>query len=208
MQEEPALRGKRGRARSTTRPQIAAVALDLFIRDGYEAVTVEDIAAAAGISRRTFFRYFESKQEVPWGDFEPLLAEFETALNTAPSTESMLSAIRRAVHRFNDVPASELAKHRHRMRILLSTPELVAFSTVRYASWRLVVARFVAARLGTDPTSPVAQAVSWACLGVSLSAYERWIDDESADLQSLIDDGFGGLSELFVSDVLAGARSR
>lgn len=183
------------------------MALRLFIGNGYDAVTVEDIAAAAGISRRTFFRYFDSKQEVPWGDFESLLSQFEHVLNQAPADESMLSAIQGAVHRFNEVPQSEIANHRHRMRILLTTPELVAFSTVRYSSWRLVIARFVARRLETSPTSPVPQAVSWACLGVSLSAYEQWIADGSLELHALIDDGFHGLSELFVADVLTGSTA-
>ncbi len=51
----------RGRARVTSKEGLGAVGLDLFIERGFDAVTVDDIAAAAGIGRRTFFRYFASK---------------------------------------------------------------------------------------------------------------------------------------------------
>ena len=67
---------RRGRARSTTKAELGRIGLSLFIDRGFSNVTVEDIAHAAGIGRRTFFRYFASKNDVAWGDFEELLVDF------------------------------------------------------------------------------------------------------------------------------------
>ncbi len=61
----------RGRRPSTTREAIARRALDLFERNGFDATTVDEIAAAVGISRRTFFRYYSSKRDVVWGNSTP-----------------------------------------------------------------------------------------------------------------------------------------
>jgi len=185
-----------GRARVTTKGAVADVALKLFIARGYADVTVDDIARGAGIGRRSFFRYFPSKPDVAWGDFDRLLDEFRERLQR-PTEPSLVAAIWAAVRAFNDVPADERARHRHRMRLLLTTPELVAHSTTRYASWRDVIAGFVARRLGVPDGSPVPQAVSWACLGISLAAYERWLDDEDAELLPLIDESFEAFGAIF-----------
>lgn len=191
---------RRGRARSTSRGTLERIGLDLFVERGFDAVTVDQIAAAAGIGRRTFFRYFPSKNDVAWGDFDALLAVFRTRLDAVADDVPMIEAIRDAVHRFNDVPVDEIERHRHRMRILLTTPDLVAHSTVRYAEWRAVIADFVARRRGVASTDALPQAVSWACLGISLSAYEQWVDAADGDLLAIIDDAFRGLREVF-SDV-------
>lgn len=194
----------RGRARVTSKDGLGAVGLDLFIDRGFDAVTVDDIAAAAGIGRRTFFRYFPSKNDVPWGDFEALLTAFAARLGETPADVPVIEAVRMAVRSFNDVPSEELLRHRHRMRILLTTPDLVAHSTVRYAEWRAVIADFVARRRGTAASAAIPQAVSWACLGISLSAYEQWLAAADDDLLALIDSSFLGLREVFSDVSLSG----
>jgi TetR/AcrR family transcriptional regulator, regulator of mycofactocin system len=193
---------RRGRANATSKDVLGGIGLDLLIARGYAGVTVEEIADAAGISRRTFFRYFASKNDLAWGDFDALLGAFRSSLADQPPSVSTVDAVRAAVVAFNDVPAGELPRHRERMRILLTTPELVADSTLRYADWRRVIADFVAARLTVSPDAPVAQAVSWACLGISLSAYRSWIADDDADLLDLIEESFDGLGAVFASAAL------
>ena len=64
----------RGRRPSTSRVDVARAALELFSRQGYDQTTVDEIAAAVGVSRRTFFRYFETKPDVVWGEFDAELA--------------------------------------------------------------------------------------------------------------------------------------
>ncbi len=73
----------RGRRPSTTREDVARAALDLFNRPGYDETTVDQIAAAVGVSRRTFFRYFESKRDVVWGEFDAELVRLRDKLDGA-----------------------------------------------------------------------------------------------------------------------------
>jgi hypothetical protein len=87
----------RGRRPSTTRAQIARVALGLFERNGFDETTVEDIAAAVGISRRTLFRYFESKRDIVWGEFAVELVRLRQHLQEAPADEPLMDVLRRAV---------------------------------------------------------------------------------------------------------------
>src|SRR5580704_9262497 len=68
MTEPPA--GLRERMRRTVLSEIAEVALKLFIEHGYETVTIDDIAAAAGLSRRSVFRYFSTKEDIVVGKFD------------------------------------------------------------------------------------------------------------------------------------------
>ena len=74
----------RGRRPSTSRRDVARAALDLFARQGYDETTIDQIAAAVGVSRRTFFRYYDSKREVVWGEFDAELIRLRTRLEEAP----------------------------------------------------------------------------------------------------------------------------
>ncbi len=64
---------------------VARAALELFSRQGYDQTTVDEIAAAVGVSRRTFFRYFETKPDVVWGEFDAELARLADALGGGPT---------------------------------------------------------------------------------------------------------------------------
>src|SRR5436305_12477429 len=75
--------GVAGRPPVTTRLEIERVAFGLFAERGFDETTVEDIAAAAGISRRTFFRYFAAKNDVVWGEFDAGLRHLAETLDTA-----------------------------------------------------------------------------------------------------------------------------
>lgn len=74
-----------GRRRSTTPHHITDVAIDLFTARGFAEVSVDDVAAAAGISRRTLFRYYASKNAIPWGDFDTHLARLRELLDNVES---------------------------------------------------------------------------------------------------------------------------
>lgn len=186
-----------GRAHTTTAAAVERAGLELFINRGFEHVTVDDIAAAARIGRRTFFRYFPSKNDLPWGDFDGLLRRMREHLDTVPPHLPLYDALRAAVIEFNSFSPEELPLHRRRMEILLRTPVLVAHSALRYQSWRQIIADFVAAGSGVRPDALRAQAAGWACLGISLAAYEKWLADEEAVLTELIDQGFCEMREVF-----------
>lgn len=192
---EPASRN--GRQRSTTRAALSHVALQLFLEKGFEKTTVDDIAAAAGIGRRTLFRYFPSKNDLPWGDFAAELAGMRAHLAAVPPSVSLVDALAAAVIEFNRFPPEEIPYHRERMELLLGVPTLVAHSTLRYAEWRLVVSEFAAARLGLAVDAIEPRAIAWVFLGASLSAYEQWLRHDDADLIELLESAFVLLPQVF-----------
>ena len=78
-----------GRRRSTTPLHITDVAIDLFAARGFAEVSVDDVAQAAGIARRTLFRYYASKNAIPWGDFDTHLAHLRDLLDDVDATSAV-----------------------------------------------------------------------------------------------------------------------
>ncbi len=185
--DRPDPAGQPGRRRVTSQAELEQVAFGLFEANGFEQTTVDDIASAAGIGRRTFFRYFPSKNDVPWGMFELELERMRARLKASPRDTQLMDAIRVALVDFNQVEPAAVPWHRRRMELILRVPALLAHSTLRFAAWRAVVAEFVAERTGQRPDALAPQAISHAILGVAIAAYQRWLDDEDADLGVLLD---------------------
>lgn len=189
-----------GRQPATTHVEISHIGLMLFLERGFDSVTIDDIAAACGIGRRTFFRYFPSKNDLPWGQFDEMLEGMREHLDSLPRSLALRDALRVAIVVFNHVPAHEMRYHRERMALLLTVPSLVAHSAIRYEAWRQVIAVYVGERLGIAPSGLVPQTLGHVCLGVSLAAYEQWLADEDASLSDLIDEGFLATRDLMVLD--------
>jgi TetR/AcrR family transcriptional regulator, regulator of mycofactocin system len=186
-------RVRTGRPPATSREEIERIALELFSRRGFEETTIEDIAVAAGISRRTFFRYYASKNDVVWGQFDALLAALDEWLAATPDDVPMIDALTTAVVRFNSLPPEAVPQHRSRMSLILHVSALQAHSTLRYADWRAVIARFAARRLGEPVDALGPQLVGHVALGAAVAAYERWLHDDSADLADLLQRTFGAI---------------
>jgi TetR/AcrR family transcriptional regulator, regulator of mycofactocin system len=185
-----------GRRRITTRAELEHVAFELFERQGYEGTTVDDIASAAGIGRRTFFRYFASKNDVPWGNFAAELDRMRAWLARCPADTPLMDAIRLAIVDFNTVPAEDLVWHRRRMRLILDVPVLMSHSMLRFAEWRQVIADYVAERTGVPSCALLPQTIAYASLGVAIAAYEQWLHADG-DLTTLLDDAMRGLAASF-----------
>ncbi|OBF33044.1 mycofactocin system transcriptional regulator [Mycobacterium sp. ACS1612] len=184
-----------GRRRSTTPDHISNVAIDLFSARGFDEVSVDDVAEASGIARRTLFRYYPSKNALPWGDFDAHLAHMRDLLEHLNPDVPINEALRTALLAFNSFDEQETARHRQRMRVILQTAALQAYSMTMYAGWRAVVAAFVAKRLGGKAEDLVPQTVAWTMLGVALSAYEHWLADESVSLAQALGQAFDTVSD-------------
>jgi len=193
--------GQPGRRRVTSQAELEHVAFELFAANGFEQTTVEDIATAAGIGRRTFFRYFPSKNDVPWGTFELELERMRARLRACPCDVQLMDAIRGALIDFNKVEPGQIPRHRRRMELILRVPVLLAHSTLRFAAWRDVIAEFVAERTGQRPDSLAPQAIAHAILGVAVAAYQQWLDDENAELDALLDAAMRQLGAAFASSM-------
>ena len=189
--------GHPGRRRITSRDELEQTAFALFAAQGFEATTVDEIAAAAGIGRRTFFRYFPSKNDIPWGAFEDELDRMRVRLKACPPEVPLMDAIRLALIDFNRVEPAQVPLHRRRMELILRVPALLAHSTLRFAAWRAVIAEFAAERTGRRPDDLAPQAIAHAVLGVAVAAYEQWLDDEDAELGALLDAAMRQLGAAF-----------
>jgi len=179
-----------GRRRTTTPDHITDVAIELFTARGFAEVSVDDVAHAAGIARRTLFRYYASKNAILWGDFDAHLAHLQGLLDNVDPRVPLGKALRAALLAFNTFDECETARHRQRMRVILQTAELQDYSMTMYAGWREVMAGFVARRLGVRTSDPLPQTVAWTMLGVALSAYEHWLGDESVTLPEALASAF------------------
>lgn len=184
-----------GRPPVTDHAAIEKAAFDLFERRGFEATTVDDIARAAGIGRRTLFRYFPSKNDIPWGRFAESLRHLRDQLDATPDDVPTPLAVHRAVLEFNRLDDAAVAQHRRRMRLLLTTPALQAHSVLRYAEWRAVIEDYVARRHDLPPQHLLPRTIGRVSLALALSAYEQWLEDEEAGLEALLDEAMASLRE-------------
>jgi mycofactocin system transcriptional regulator len=189
LEQQGSTERRPGRQPATSHSEIEHVAFQLFERKGFEQTTIDDIASAVGIARRTFFRYFPSKNDIAWGTFDAQLEDFEKAFQQMPAEVPMMDAIRQATLEFNQIDPQEEPWH----RLILETPALQAYSTLRYRAWRDVVARFAATRTGVPFDSLTPQAIGYASLGIAVASYEAWLAQPGSDLLSLLDVAFAEL---------------
>jgi TetR/AcrR family transcriptional regulator, regulator of mycofactocin system len=192
--EQAVRRGTRGRPEATTHAEIEQAAFALFRERGFARTTLEAIAEEVGVGRRTLFRYYQSKNDIPWGQFDRTLAGFRELLDGQPEDIPLHEAVHRAVVEFNHFPADAHPPHRERMALILTTPELQAHSVLRYGDWRRVIAEYVARRLDVRPDDLVPKLVGHVSLALALTAYEVWLADPGADLLAVLDEGMSELS--------------
>lgn len=175
-------RATSGRPPSTSHSAIEETAFALFEEHGFESTTMSDIADALGIGRRTLFRYYASKNDILWGQFDASLEGFARTLNSMPADLPTTAAVAEAIRHFNDFPEEAMPQHRRRMSLLLTTPALLAHSELRYAAWRATIADFVARRTGTDPDDALPTTMGRVSLALSLSAYDQWLRHPDSSL--------------------------
>lgn len=177
----------------TSHAEIEQVALRLFTLNGFEKTTLGDIANELGIGRRTLFRYYVSKNDIPWGQFDQGLDAFRLTLAAMPTDIPLHEAIHRGVLAFNSFDESALLQHRQRMRLILTTPALQAHSALRYADWRRVIAEYVADRTMLTPDDLFPRTIGHVSLALALAAYEHWLGENDVPLLSAIDETMGCL---------------
>jgi len=189
--------GRRGRPPGTSARQLELISLRLFSRDGFEDTTVERIAAAAGVSKRTFFRYFESKADVLWHAFDGEVRSLRAAFAAVPPQVPMMVAIRQVVVGVNSYRAEDVPELRTRMSLISSVPALQASAAHHYDAWERAVAEFAAERLGQPADALYPMAVGRATLAVCRAAYDRWVDRADADLTVYLDEALRALAAGF-----------
>lgn len=169
------VRSTSGRPPATSTDELCQIAIELFVSQGFDATSIDDIAAAAGIGRRTFFRYFETKADAVWGDFDSAIVGLRASLDSSPTSEPMMDALRLAVVAFNHLPEDQVQQHRQRMQLILRVPALISRSSLRYAQWRAAIEEFSARRLELPVDHLIPRSIGYTALGAALAAHEQWI---------------------------------
>ncbi|MEW1986718.1 mycofactocin system transcriptional regulator [Pseudarthrobacter oxydans] len=175
-----------GRRAATDHASIERAAFDLFEEQGFDETTMEQIAESVGVGRRTLFRYFPSKNDIPWGQFDDSLRQFAEQLAEVPSEVPIADAVHRCVVAFNDFDGHSLPQHRIRMKLILGTPALQAHSALRYAAWRGVISDYVAQRLQVRSDALLPRLAGHVSLAMAVCSYEQWLQEPGSDLTSIL----------------------
>lgn len=180
MTEQPA--GLRERMRRTVLNEIAEVALKLFTERSYETVTIDDIATAAGLSRRSVFRYFSTKEDIVVGKFDFVADDMLAELRARPAGEPVWQSLRRAFDLlvpYVDAPGKhEVAEPMQ--RIVFQTPALLAsylLKLQRMQDAAETALRERAAQAGTPYAAddPAPRAITGAAFGCLVAAQHAWL---------------------------------
>lgn len=180
------------RKRQLVRDELAEAAVRLLTDQGFEQTTVDRIAAAAGMSSRTFSRYFESKEDVLVHMLAGAGAQLCTELGARPAGEPPALALRRALAPLTAFTAGHPSKALSVIRLILDTPPLHARFLERESHWEDDMTAILAERAGLDPRTDLRPALA---VGVALTAFRtalrHWVDSNGTiDMNKLLDQAF------------------
>ena len=180
--------GLRERKKLRTRTQLTEAALRLFSERGFDATTIEDIVEEVEVSPRTFFRYFDSKEDVVIGFFDDLGEELRAMLAARPAEESPFTAVRRALGSLVELYTAQADRVVAAKRLAHETPAIRARLLDKHARWENGVAEDLAARLGADPDDdPRPRLMAAVALAAFSTAVTRWVDSNGReDLPALL----------------------
>ena len=183
--------GLRERKKARTRASIREHALRLFREQGYQATTVEQIAAAAEVSPSTFFRYYPTKEDVVLQDDMDI--RMIEALGRQPAGLSPLGAVRAAVREMSaSYTAADLEVLSQTTALTMTVPEVRARALDEFARTIKVIGEAVAKRAGRSPDDLAVRAMAGAIVGVIMSITIPW--KERSDRQTL-EETFGRIEQ-------------
>lgn len=178
------------RSRQAAFAEITSTAMALFLDQGFEQTTIDQIATTAGISRRSFFRYFGTKEDVVLGGLAQQGELLRDALENVPLTVEPWEALRQALHAV-DALAVEPGITLRIAKMMYGTPSLRARSIEKHLHWQSLLVPNIRRRLGlneddaADPASAAIVASAITCLDV---AGQVWTGgDGTEDLGALYD---------------------
>lgn len=187
----------RERKKAQTREAIIEAALTLFERHGYDATTVEDIAAAANISPRTFFRYFDSKLEVVFTESDGGVEDFAALVAARPAHEGAVEAMRQASRLLASEEVLQTGSRlEQEVNVLANDPTLRSLTLEHLREHEVALRPVLAQRLEVEADSFEARTVASLITTVMWSVFEYWAAEgrDAEELFSLLDRGFALLS--------------
>lgn len=183
--------------RDAVRARITEIALDLFAEHGFDQVTVDQIATAAGMSGRTFHRYFPAKEDVVVGEPEQWGEFVRDAFAARPADEPVWDSLLASFEAFVGLLAQNGRVQRGKvaMRVLVSTASLRARNLEKHQLWGRMLVPLVAARLADDDDTALrAEIIVQAALACLDVAFTTWANvDDDTTISELLERSFAML---------------
>ncbi|WP_232835580.1 TetR family transcriptional regulator [Actinocorallia populi] len=194
MEDSTRVTTTRDIARTAIRSELARAAIELFRREGFDRVTLNDVAVAAGVSRSTFLRYFGSKEEAVLGAMDDLGGQAAAALRARPCGESDWTALRRCLDPFLEAYRADPSGTLTITRLIQESPALRNRQLEKQASWLPALALALADRSPRpDPlAASVRAAAALDCLSIAVTHWTA--SDGAEDLAALLDRAFAALA--------------
>lgn len=161
-------------ARASVRAHIAAVAIDLFAERGFDRVTVEDIADAAGISARTFHRYFPAKEDAVTGDPTPWGELIRDDFAARSAQTPVWTALHASFDALLAAGGHEGEEHKRGLRVLDSTASLRARHLEKHLLWESMLTPLIEVRLRGGERPLRARVIARAAIACFDSALSAW----------------------------------
>ena len=172
------------------RREIAERAFALFMKRGFDAVTFDDVAAAAGVSRRTLFRYFETKEDLVVSQLEQFGERAGHFLALRPANERPPVAVLRSMHQVLDALLAQPEGLRPLVLLIGQTPRLRARMADKHAKWTAALAAPLAMRIKGRRAASAAAAIAATSVALFGLALNRWIEDGRQSLGARLDECF------------------
>lgn len=211
---ESAAGSKAAAQRLKMRRELAAAAMELFATKGYEATTVDEIAAAAGVARRTFFRHFRSKEEAIFPDHDDTLVRAEAVLNAAPPHEHPLDTVCRGIKEVMRMYASSPSVSVERYRLTREVPTLREREIASVARYERLFTRYLLGHFderdhhdgNDDPL--LAEVAASAVVTAHNHVLRRWLRaGGQGDVETQLDHAFAIVRDTFGSGIGAGRKA-
>ena len=176
---------------TSTRERLIVAAFDLFASQGYDATTVDQIAAHAGVGRTTFFRNFASKEDVLFPHHDEVLREVDARLATAtPTTRS--SALREGARIVLDHYIDEGDAARRRYRLTSTVPAVREREMAAVHRYQRLFARHLGRWLAAEEDGPLrAELTAAAIITAHNHVLRNWLRDDRADLTEEFEHAIG-----------------
>ncbi|MEU5872211.1 TetR family transcriptional regulator [Glycomyces sp. NPDC047369] len=185
--------GLRGITRDLVRQQLSDVAVDLFAEQGFERVTVEQVAAAAGVSVRSVHRYFPAKEDLVVGPLAAYGEDVRAALAERPADEPVMASLHAAfAAMLRQRPQTQ--RDKVAIRLLSSTPSLQARNAEKHLAWAKLLEPLITKRLAGEDAELRGRVLVQAGLGAFATALSAWAEEgEARDLHEVLQIAFRAL---------------
>src|SRR5262245_9381054 len=180
--------GIRERKKQRTRQALRQAALELFLERGFEATTIADITAAADVAPRTFFSYFQAKEDVVLDEGPQRFERLLQTLRQRPDGEPLLAAFRRIALKIAGDMQTQTDQQRALARVIRGSPALQARIRDQMGAWEERLAAVIADERGADPDDLASHVVAAALIGLLRSVQRVAVAAEmQLDLPALMD---------------------